>query len=142
MWTEQTFDKLVAGIPERLTSRMKVDNAMLVNVVSREEDAFPVMRRLLTDNHEDPRGRVRLARRALRLTRSLVRTGIVARLDEPDSFGRRFVMTEALPLDFALNQPLAHFALAAFDVLDPESETYGLDVVSIVEAVLEPRGRS
>ena len=137
VWTEQTFDKLVAGIPERLTSRMKVDNAMLVNVVSREEDAFPVMRRLLTDNHEDPRGRVRLARRALRLTRSLVRTGIVARLDEPDSFGRRFVMTEALPLDFALNQPLAHFALAAFDVLDPESESYGLDVVSIVEAVLE-----
>ena len=32
---------------------MKVDNAMLVNVLSREEDAFAVMRRLLTDNHED-----------------------------------------------------------------------------------------
>ena len=42
VWTEQTFDKLVAGVPERLTSRMKVDNAMLVNVVSREEDAFAV----------------------------------------------------------------------------------------------------
>ncbi len=137
VWTEQTFDKLVAGVPERLTSRMKVDNAMLVNVVAREEDAFAVLRRLLTDNHEDPRGRVRLARRALRLSRSLVRTGIVTRLDEPDSVGRRFVMTEALPVDFALNQPLAHFALAAFDVLDPESETYALDVVSIVEAVLE-----
>ena len=47
------------------------------------------------------------------------------------------MLTVALPDDFALNQPLAHFALAAFDVLDPESETYGLDVVSIVEAVLE-----
>jgi superfamily II RNA helicase len=137
VWTEQTFDKLVAGVPERLTSRMKVDNAMLVNVVSREEDAFPVLRRLLTDNHEEHRARLRLARRALRLSRSLVRTGIVTRLEEPDAFGRRFVMTEALPEDFALNQPLAHFALAAFDVLDPESETYGLDVVSVVEAVLE-----
>ena len=59
------------GVPERLTSRMKVDNAMLVNVVSREEDAFAVMRRLLTDNHEDRRGQLRLARRALRLARSL-----------------------------------------------------------------------
>ncbi|WP_210503700.1 DEAD/DEAH box helicase [Nocardioides xinjiangensis] len=137
VWTEQTFDKLVAGVPERLTSRMKVDNAMLVNVVSREEDAFAVMRRLTTDNHEDPRGRARLARRALRLARSLVRTGIITRLDEPDEHGRRYVLTLDLPEDFALNQPLAHFALAAFDVLDPESETYGLDVVSVVEAVLE-----
>jgi hypothetical protein len=47
------------------------------------------------------------------------------------------VLTVDLPEDFALNQPLAHFALAAFDVLDPEAETYALDVVSVVEAVLE-----
>ena len=53
VWTEQTYDKLVAGEPEPLVSRMKVDNAMLINVVAREEDAFPVLRRLLTDNHED-----------------------------------------------------------------------------------------
>lgn len=137
VWTEQTFDKLVAGVPERLTSRMKVDNSMLINVLTREEEAFAVMRRLLTDNHEERRGQLRLARRALRLSRSLVRTGIVTRLEEPDEHGRRFVLTVDLPDDFALNQPLAHFALAAFDVLDPESETYGLDVVSVVEAVLE-----
>ena len=137
VWTEQTFDKLVAGVPERLSSRMKVDNAMLVNVVAREEDAFAVMRRLLMDGHEEDRARLRLARRALRLSRSLVRTGIVTRLDEPDRFGRRYVLAVDLPEDFAINQPLAHFALAAFDVLDPESETYGLDVVSIVESVLE-----
>lgn len=137
VWTEQTFDKLVAGVPERLTSRMKVDNSMLINVLTREEDAFAVVRRLVTDNHEERRGQLRLARRALRLGRSLVRTGIVTRLDPPDEHGRRFVLTVDLPDDFALNQPLAHFALAAFDVLDPESETYGLDVVSVVEAVLE-----
>ncbi|PKH39861.1 Superfamily II RNA helicase [Nocardioides alpinus] len=137
VWTEQTFDKLVAGVPEKLQSRMKVDNAMLVNVISREEDAFAVMHRLVTDNHEDRRGQLRLARRALRLTGSLVRTGIVTRLPEVDRFGRRHVLAVDLPEDFAINQPLAHFALAAFDVLDPESETYSLDVVSIMESVLE-----
>ena len=137
VWTEQTYDKLVAGEPEPLVSRMRVDNAMLINVVAREEDAFPVLRRLLTDNHEDPRNRVRLARRALRLARSLVHSGVMTRLDEPDEFGRRYVLTVDLPVDFALNQPLAHFALAAFDVLDPEAETYTLDIVSVVEAVLE-----
>jgi hypothetical protein len=116
---------------------MKVDNAMLVNVVSREEDAFSVMRRLLTDNHEDPKQQRRLARRALRLARSLVRSGTLTRLDEPDEHGRRYVLTVDLPPDFALNQPLAHFALEALDVLDPEAPTYSLDVISVVEAVLE-----
>ena len=138
VWTEQTFDKLVAGVPDPLVSRMKVDDSMLVNVLSREEDAFPVLRRLLTDNHSDAREQRRLARRALRLGRSLVHSGIVTRLDAPDEFGRRYVLTVTLPEDFALNQELAHFALAALDVLDPEAETYSMDVVSVVEAILEP----
>ena len=137
VWSEQTFDKLVSGQPEPLPSRMKVDNAMIINVLAREEDGFPVLRRLLTDNHESRRHQLRLARRALRLVRSLVRSGVVTRLPEPDGFGRRYVLTVDLPPDFALNQPLAHFALAALDVLDPEAPTYTLDIVSVVEAVLE-----
>jgi len=137
VWTEQTFEKLVDGDAERLQSRMKVDNAMLINVLAREEDAFPVLRRLLQDNHEDRRNQLRLSRRALRLMRSLVHSGTVTRLESPDEHGRRYVLTVDLPLDFALNQPLAHFALAALDVLDPEAETYTLDIVSVIEAVLE-----
>lgn len=137
VWSEQTFTKLVESSPEPLQSRMRVDNSMLLNVVAREEDAFAVMRRILTDNHEERRSQLRLARRALRLTRSLVRSGVLTRLDELDEFGRRYVMTLDLPEDFALNQPLSHFALAALDVLDPDSETYTLDVVSVMESVLE-----
>ncbi|MFT3832627.1 MAG: DUF3516 domain-containing protein [Micropruina sp.] len=138
VWSEQTFDRLVAGQPERLMSRMKVDNAMLINVLSRDEDAFVVLRRLLTDNHEDRRSQLRLVRRALRLVRSLVHSGVVTRLDHPDAHGRRYLLTVDLPADFALNQPLAHFALAALDLLDPELESYPLDVLSVVESVLEP----
>jgi superfamily II RNA helicase len=137
VWTEATFTKLVEGRPEPLASRMKVDNAMILNVVAREEDAFGVLRALLTENHEDPRHRLRLARRALRLARSLVGSGVLTRLPEPDRFGRRYVLTEDLPADFALNQPLAHFALAALDVLDHESLEHTVQVVSVVESVLE-----
>jgi hypothetical protein len=117
---------------------MKVDNAMLVNVVARGEDAFPVMRRLVTDNHEDRRTQLRLARRALRLARGLVHNGVLKRLDEPDELGRRYVLTVDLPEDFALNQPLALFAIAALDLLDPQAPTYPLDIVSVIEAVLDP----
>lgn len=137
VWSEQTFDKLMAGVPEHLVSRMKVDNSMLVNVAAREEDAFPVVRRLLQDNHEDRRTQLRLSRRALRLARSLVRSGVLTRLEQPDEHGRRYVLTVELPEDFALNQPLALFAMATLDTLDPESETYTLDIVSVFEAVLE-----
>jgi superfamily II RNA helicase len=138
VWTEKTYLKLVAGEPEPLRSRMLVNNAMLVNVVAREEDAFPVLRRLLTDNHEDRRTQLAHARRALRLARSLVHNGVLKRLDEPDGFGRRYVLTVELPEDFALNQPLALFAIAALDLLDVGSPTYFLDIVSVIESVLDP----
>jgi len=42
-----------------------------------------------------------------------------------------------LQQDFALNQPLSTFALAAFDLLDPESPSYALDMVSVVESTLD-----
>jgi hypothetical protein len=42
-----------------------------------------------------------------------------------------------LQFDFALNQPLSPLALAAIDLLDRESPSYPLDVVSIIEATLD-----
>jgi Domain of unknown function (DUF3516)/DEAD/DEAH box helicase len=138
VWTEGTFDRLVAGAPEPLRSRMRVDNAILVNVAARQEDAFSVMRRLLMDSDEDRRTQLAQARRALRLARSLVHNGVLKRLEEPDEFGRRYVLTVELPEDFALNQPLALFAIAALDLLDPEAPTYPLDIVSVIESVLDP----
>jgi len=137
VWTEQTFDKLVAGVPEPLVSRMRVDNSMLVNVLVREEDAFSVLRGLLLDNHEPARQQLKLARRALRLARSLVQSGTVLRLDDPDDLGRRYVLAPDVSDDFALNQPLSHFALAALDVLDPEAEEHTSEMLSVVEATLE-----
>ncbi len=48
------------------------------------------------------------------------------------------MLTVEWPEDFALNQPLALFAIAALDLLDPEAPTYALDIVSVIEAVLDP----
>ncbi|TDD30603.1 DUF3516 domain-containing protein [Kribbella turkmenica] len=136
-WGEDTFDRLVAAEPEALQSRMRVSHAMLLNVIARDGDAFASMRRLLRDNHEDARAQVRLIRRAIQIYRTLLTAGVVERLDEPDENGRMLRLTVDLQKDFSLNQPLSTFALAALDLLDPESPEYALDVVSVIEATLE-----
>lgn len=45
--------------------------------------------------------------------------------------------TIEIPEDFALNQPLAPFVLAALELLDPQSPSYALDVVSLAESALD-----
>ena len=51
--------------------------------------------------------------------------------------GKDAQLTRDLQRDFALNQPLSPFALAALDLLDPESESFTLDIISTFEAVLD-----
>lgn len=136
-WTENTFEKLIASDPEPLTSRFRVTHAMLLSVIARPGNAFEAMRRLLEDNHEDRRSQLRHIRRAIAIYRSLLAGGVVERLDEPDDEGRIVRLTVDLQQDFALNQPLSTFALAAFELLDPESPSYALDMLSVIESTLD-----
>ena len=136
-WSELTMTRLVAAAPEPLTSNMRVSTAMILDVVDRPGDPFVAMRRLLTENHEPRKRQLQHIREAIGIARSLLQAGVLERLDEPDADGRRYRLTVDLPPDFALNQPLSTFALAAVEVLDPASETYALDVVSVIEATLE-----
>ncbi len=95
------------------------------------------MRRLLTENHEPRKRQLKHIREAVGIARSLLQAGVLERLAAPEADGRRYRLTVDLPPDFALNQPLSTFALAAIEVLDPAVETYALDVVSVIEATLE-----
>ena len=136
-WSEKTMTRLIEAAPEPLTSNMRVSTAMILDVVDRPGDPFVAMRRLLTDNHEPRKRQLRHIREAVGIARSLLQAGILERLDEPEADGRSYRLTVDLPRDFALNQPLSTFALAAIETLDPASETFALDVVSVIEATLE-----
>lgn len=136
-WSETTMTRLVDAAPEPLTSNMRVSTAMILDVVDRPGNPFEAMRRLLTDNHEPRKRQLRLIREAVGIARSLLQAGVIERLPEPEPDGRRYRLTVDLPPDFALNQPLSTFALAAIGLLDTESETYALDVLSVIEATLE-----
>ncbi|GAA1372065.1 DEAD/DEAH box helicase [Streptomyces beijiangensis] len=136
-WTDATFDKLIAADPEPLTSRFRVTHTMLLSVIARPGNAFDAMRHLLEDNHEPRRAQLRHIRRAIAIYRSLLDGGVVEQLDTPDAEGRTIRLTVDLQQNFALNQPLSTFALACFDLLDAESPSYALDMVSVVESTLD-----
>jgi superfamily II RNA helicase len=136
-YARPTFDRLVAAPPEPLESSFAVSNAMVLNVVNRAGDCMAAMRHLLTSNDEPPTRQRRHIRRALAIYRGLRRAGVIEVLAEPDELGRRARLTVELQPDFALNQPLSTFALAAIGLLDPEDASYALDVVSVIECVLE-----
>ena len=136
-WGPATFERLVAAPPEPLTSSFAVTHAMVLNVVQRPGDAFAAMRQLLTDNHEDRAAQRRHIRRAIAIYRALLAAGVVERLPAPDAEGRTVRLTDDLQLDFALNQPLSPFALAAIELLDRDSPTYPLDVLSVIESTLD-----
>ncbi|TSD96122.1 DUF3516 domain-containing protein [Skermania sp. ID1734] len=136
-WSEQTFERLVAAAPEPLTSQFAVTNSMLLNVIARPGNCFDAMRHLLEDNHEPRPAQRRHILRAIALYRGLRDAGVVQQLDAPDETGRHARLTIDLQRDFALDQPLSPFALATLELLDENSPTYTLDIVSVIEATLE-----
>ncbi|MFE6996106.1 DEAD/DEAH box helicase [Microbacterium sp. NPDC057659] len=136
-WGEPSFNKLIEAEPETLTSHMQITSAMMLNVIGRGGDVFGNMRALVYDNHE-PRSKQRmLALRALGIYRTLRESGIVE--DGPDGIR----LTVDLQPNFALNQPLSPFALAAFELLEPDPSSgsgtgqFALDMISIVESTLD-----
>ena len=154
-WSEQTLEKLVAAQPEPLVSRMRITHSMVLSVIARGEqrpgEALDTMRALIFDSHEPRAAQFRHARTALGIFRTLRQGGIVEAVPfgVPDSYEpldlspfdkhakHVLQLTVDLQQNFALNQPLSPFALAAIELLDPESDSYALDVISIVEATLE-----
>jgi len=130
-WGQASFERLIAAEPEPMVSRMRITHAMVLSVVARGGDAFADVRSLVYDNHEPRSRQLAMARRALVIARTLINARVIEKVDGA------YRLTVDIAPNFALNQPLSPFALAAFELLDPSSPTYALDMVSVVEATLD-----
>ena len=135
-WNEQTFNRLIEAAPEPLTPRMRVTHSMVLSVISRGGDAKATMRELVESSAQTPEQKTKLLERTEEIFATLLEAGVV-KIIENDDGGIAYVTTVDMPTDFALDQPLSPFVLAALDLFDPESESYALDIVSLVEATLE-----
>jgi superfamily II RNA helicase len=135
-WDKNTFQRLIAAPPERLTSRFQVTHGMLLNVLSRQGDGCRAMQQLIARCHETPRQKQAHIKRAWQLFRSLLDRKIVE-LVPPDETGRKLRVNVELQEDFSMDQALSLYLLDTIPLVDPEQPDYALVLLTLVESILE-----
>jgi superfamily II RNA helicase len=142
-YDQATFKRLVESEAEPLRSRFQVSHGLLMNVLEREvkhgvrDGGYGRLVGLIGASDESERARSRHRRRAAELFRALRGVGIVE-LVTPEWDSRPYArVKEGLQREFSLHQTLSLFLVEALARLDPEAESYSLDLLTLVEAILE-----
>jgi len=135
-WDLNTFTRLIGAQPEQLVSRFQVSHGMLLNVLSRRGDGCRAMQRLIRDCHEPDAVKKAHRKRAWQLFRALVARGIVEFVPRTEE-GSTVQVNVELQDDFSMDQALSLYLLETIPLLDVESPTYALDVLTLVESILE-----
>jgi hypothetical protein len=145
-WDKKTFTRLMAAVPERLTSRFQVSHGMLLNVLSRNGDGCRAMQRLIRDCHDSPKAKKAHVKRAWQLFRSLVERGIIeiikaqesgAGNQQPADSSRKLRVNVELQEDFSMDQTLSLYLLETIPLVDPQAPDFPLVLLSLVESILE-----
>ena len=144
-WNEQTFQRLIETQPETLKPRLRITHSMVLSMVEQGGDARARVSELIAKSLQTDEEKLKLNIRADEIFATLIDSGVVVRTEVPPAEDAPadaepevdYALTVDLPEDFALDQPLSPFLLAALELLDPESETYTFDLISMVEATLE-----
>jgi hypothetical protein len=124
--------KLVEGMPEPLVSRFLPTHGMILNLLARPGGGCMAIARLIKRSHERPAQQRIHGRAALTILRSLIDAGIVTR-----NPGEGLVVHVDLQEDFSLHHALSLWLVDTLPLIQAESETYALDVLTLVESILE-----
>lgn len=141
-WDRSTFDRLVTSSSEPLQSRFSLTHGTVVQVLSREERGGCMgLARLIKASHERPAQQRILGRQAIEMVKTLRAAGILE-WDYDDDGRRRPVLSADLGEDFSVHHALSLYLLDTFErgeelAFTKESETYALDVLTMVESILE-----
>lgn len=139
-WNEATFTRLIDAPPETLRPRLRVTHSMVLAEVEQGGDARARVDDIIDRSLQSDEEKAALHDRAAEIFATLIDARVVVQKavqgDGPDP-ATAYELTVDLPEDFALDQPLSPFLLAALELLDPESPTYDMDLISFVEATLE-----
>jgi hypothetical protein len=132
-WDRSTFDRLVRSQPEALVSRFRVTHGLVLTILERPGAGCLDVARVVYRAHERAAQRRIFGREAKAMIETLVHAGIV----EVDPHTRRIQLHVDLQEDFSLHHALSLWLVDTVGLLDPESPTYALDVLTLVESILE-----
>ncbi len=134
MWTKDTFQRLITSLPEPLISRFQINHSMLLSVLSRT-GGRRALQSLIRQSHGPAGQKKHLRKSAFELFRSLLERGIVELVKLSGVTNIRVNLD--LQTDFSLNHSLSLYLLDTIQLVDPQSETYALDILTLVESILE-----
>ncbi len=141
-----TFERLIAGTPEPLVSRFEVTHGMLLGALQgRRQDergqprggGYRHLTAIINRSHGGPRAQRAERRRAAACFRALRHARIVEVVPVETTRGRIAQVNTELQRDFSLHHTLSLYLLEALGVLDRDAPGYGLDVLTLVEAIVE-----
>jgi superfamily II RNA helicase len=140
-WDASTFEKLRVNQPEKLESRFSVTHGLIVSLLQAYEGASISGYRRLVEliglSHTYELSKKRLLKHARTLFRALVNAGLVTVEKKTPTMPAHVKVASGLQRDFSLHHSLSMYLVEVLLKLDPASESYAVDVVSLVEAILE-----
>jgi superfamily II RNA helicase len=140
-WDRNTFEKLQIKAPEPLESRFDVTFGLLLNLLqsetSRRGGRYGRLIELIGRSHGNDHVRARHRRVAAQRFRTLRAAGLLELHGVEGHRGRHVRPASGLQRDFSIFHTLSLYLLDSLPRIDPERETYALDVLSQVESILE-----
>jgi hypothetical protein len=138
-----TFERLRNGTPEALASRFAVTHGLLLSLLQGEKGdpsrggGYRLLLELIDHCHDSDVLKARHRRTAAACFRVLRRAGLVDVVLDEHARCPHPVPSPSLQDDFSLHHTLALYLVDTLALLDPSVESYALDVLSLVEAILE-----
>jgi superfamily II RNA helicase len=136
-WDRATFERLQTKPPEPLEPRFEVTHGMILNLLQNPEGGYPKLVELIGRAHVSDFGKRAARRRAAMCFRGLRAAGLVEVFHDETHRHAQVRVADDLQRDFSLNQTLSMYLVDTVERLDKASETYALDVLSLVESILE-----
>ena len=140
-WDKATFERLITKLPEPLESRFDVNHGLVLNLLQSETKesggGYGRLVRLVRTSHSSEYAKRLQLKKAAGNFRTLREAGLVVVVRGSAHLLPRVEVSPTLQRDFSLLHTLSLYLLSTLEALDRTSETYALDVLSLVEAILE-----
>ncbi len=136
-WDRQTFERLRERPPEPLESRFAVTHGMLLSLLQGDPRGYARLVALIARSHGNEWEKRQHRRAAATLFRTLRKAGLIDVVRDERARHPLVEVSPDLQRDFSLNHTLSIYLVETARLLDPASESYALDLLSLVESILE-----